>query len=106
MRLVGEKSNRAAIGAKIRLTLPRAEAGSAIRYREVTSGGSFGASSLAQHIGIGTARAIPSIEITWPVSGTKQVFKDVPINRFLEVEELAKDFKVVNRPRVSLAGTE
>ena len=106
LTLVGVKTNRAAVGAKIRVTLPDASSGSAIRYREVTSGGSFGANSFTQHIGIGTARAIPSIEITWPVSGTKQVFTDVPINTFLEVEELAKNFKVVNRPRLRLAGTE
>jgi hypothetical protein len=106
LTLVGVKTNRASVGAKIRVTLPDASSGSALRYREVTSGGSFGANSFTQHIGIGTARAIPSIEITWPASGTRQVFRDVPINRFLEVEELAKDFKVVNRPRVPLAGTE
>jgi hypothetical protein len=106
LTLVGVKTNRASVGAKIRVTLPDASSGSALRYREVTSGGSFGANSFTQHIGIGTARAIPSIEITWPASGTRQVFRDVPINRFLEVEELAKDFKVVNRPRVTLAGTE
>jgi len=38
VRLVGVKTNRAAIGAKIRVTLPDASSGSALRYREVTSG--------------------------------------------------------------------
>ena len=49
MKLVGVKTNRAAIGAKITVTL---DDGS-IRYREVSTGGSFGASPLAQHIGLG-----------------------------------------------------
>ena len=46
LRLVGVKTNRAAIGARITLRLRDAGEGSPLRYREVTSGGSFGASSL------------------------------------------------------------
>ena len=53
LRLVGVKSNRAGIGAKIRVRLKGAASGSALRYREVSSGGSFGANSLMQHIGLG-----------------------------------------------------
>jgi hypothetical protein len=103
VRLVGVKTNRAAIGAKIRVTLPDDSSGSAQRFREVTSGGSFGASSFRQHIGIGTARAIPSIEVTWPVSGTKQTFRDVAVNQFIEIRELDERFTVVTPPRVRLA---
>jgi hypothetical protein len=105
IRLIGEKSNRAAIGAKIRVTLARAVAGSALRYREVTSGGSFGASSLTQHIGIGEASSIAELDITWPASGRRQRFRDVPINSFLEIRELADRFVVRQVPRVVLGGT-
>ena len=104
VRLVGETSNRSAIGATIRLTLPRAEAGSAIRYREVTTGGSFGASSLAQHIGIGSAGSIAELEIRWPASGRVQRFRNVPINSFLEIRELADRFVVRQVPRIVLGG--
>ncbi|PYS26374.1 MAG: hypothetical protein DMF75_22225, partial [Acidobacteria bacterium] len=76
IKLVGVKSNRAAIGAKIKLTLAGLGQANPIRYREVSSGGSFGASPLMQHIGIGKATAIASIEVTWPASRTRQVFKD------------------------------
>ena len=72
LKLVGVKTNRAALGARIRLTLDGAGAGSRLRYREVTSGGSFGASSLAQHIGLGKASRIATLEIHWPVSRTTQ----------------------------------
>jgi tetratricopeptide (TPR) repeat protein len=88
LKLVGTKSNRAAIGAKIRVTL-----GAEQRYREVTSGGSFGASPLMQHIGLGKASRIASIEITWPASKTTQLFKDVAVNQFLEIREGAKSFE-------------
>ena len=60
----------------------------ALRYREVTSGGSFGANSLTQHIGIGKAATIAKLEVIWPVSRTVQVFQNVPINRVLRIREL------------------
>jgi hypothetical protein len=99
IHLVGVKSNRAAIGAKIRVTLDRGT--SRLRYREVTSGGSFGANSLTQHIGLGAA-GIASLEIAWPASGTKQVFKDVPIDAFLEIREDARNFTVRTPKRFEL----
>jgi hypothetical protein len=92
IKLVGVKSNRAAIGAKIKLTLASPGPESAIRYREVSSGGSFGASPLMQHIGIGKATAIASIEVTWPASRTQRVFKNVAPNQFIEIKELEKAY--------------
>ncbi|MFN2514252.1 MAG: CRTAC1 family protein, partial [Pyrinomonadaceae bacterium] len=91
IKLVGVKSNRAGVGAKIRLRLvggaPRA-----IRYREVSSGGSFGASPLMQHIGIGKATRITSIEVTWPASRTRQEFTNVSPNQFIEIREFEKTY--------------
>ena len=62
VRLEGVKSNRPGIGAKIRLTLPDGS----VRYREVNGGGSFGASPLEQHIGLGKVDRIARLEIEWP----------------------------------------
>jgi hypothetical protein len=87
IKLVGFKSNRSAIGAKIKLTLKGPGAETGIRYREVSSGGSFGASPLMQHIGIGKSTRIASIEVTWPASGTRQEFKNVLPNQFIEIKE-------------------
>jgi hypothetical protein len=83
IKLVGAKTNRAAIGAKIRLTL----AGGAIRYREVTSGGSFGASTFVQGIGLGKAARIEKLEVWWPGSGAWQTFQDVAVNQAVEIRE-------------------
>ena len=69
-----------AIGAKITLTVDGSGTPSPIRYREVTSGGSFGASTLLQHIGVGKAKIVKIVEIEWPVSRTTQVFHDVPVD--------------------------
>jgi hypothetical protein len=106
LTLTGVKTNRAAIGAKIRVRLADDSSGSALRYREVTSGGSFGSNSLTQHIGIGKAASIASLEIEWPVSKTRQVFKNVPINSFLAIRELEPTFQVLERPRFALAGSQ
>jgi hypothetical protein len=92
LRLIGATSNRAAIGAKIRVTVApaagaRGQAPSRLRYREVSSGGSFGSNSYTQHVGLGQATAIESIEIAWPASKTRQVFRDPPIDTLLEIRE-------------------
>ncbi|HZS03586.1 MAG TPA: FG-GAP-like repeat-containing protein [Blastocatellia bacterium] len=94
IRLVGVKTNRAAIGAKIRLTLADAGGRKSLRYREVTSGGSFGASSLAQEIGLGKAKQIETLEIIWPVSRTRQIFHNLGANQFIEVKELAGEYQI------------
>ena len=92
IKLIGVKSNRAAIGARIKLTLAGSGTESSIRYRQVSSGGSFGSSPLMQHIGIGKATRIASIEVTWPASGTRQLFKDVKPNQSIEIKEFEKSY--------------
>jgi len=109
LRLIGVRSNRAAIGAKIRVTVAPVAggrgAGTRLRYREVSSGGSFGSNSYVQHVGLGAATAIESIEIAWPASRTRQVFRNPPIDTLLEIQEGAE--APVVRPQVAfrLGGT-
>lgn len=92
VKLTGVKTNRAAIGAKIKLVIEDETGKTALRYREVTSGGSFGSSSLAQSIGLGKAAKVRSLEIFWPTSNTRQVMRDVDVNQFIEVKEFEKDY--------------
>jgi hypothetical protein len=99
LKLIGSKTNRAAVGAKIRLTVSEAQGKKSLRYREITSGGSFGASSLTQHIGLGMAKQIDALEIWWPASNTRQTFNHVSVNQLLEVTEGEPQFVV--RPRSS-----
>jgi len=72
----------------------------------VGSGGSFGASPLEQHIGLGKSASISEIEIWWPVSNTRQVFTNVGKNQFLEIKELAKDYAVLQRKQFVLGGSK
>ena len=86
LKLEGRRSNRAAIGARIRI-LVRTAAGTRSIESTVSSGGSFGASPLQREIGLGRAESIESIEVFWPSSGERQVFRDPPMERTLYIRE-------------------
>jgi hypothetical protein len=86
LKLQGVQSNRAAIGARIKVGLNTRE-GSRDVYVTVTTGGSFGASSLQQEIGLGQAASIREVEITWPTTGKSQVYKDVAMDQVYKVRE-------------------
>ena len=103
VRLVGVESNRSAIGARIRVTVLEDGARRDI-HAVVGSGGSFGASSLEQEIGLGTADAVESLEVYWPTSGIRQIFEDVPLNTALEIREDGDGYVVRELPRVELGG--
>jgi len=107
LKLVGVKANRAAIGARIKVTV-KDQAG-AVRsiYRTVNSGGSFGASPLEQHIGLGKAAQSVSIEILWPGgSRTPQTFSNVGKNQFLEIKEFATQYTKLERRQFRLGGAK
>jgi hypothetical protein len=97
LKLVGVKTNRPAIGARIKVTVR--DAGQAPRsiYRWVGSGGSFGASPFEQHIGLGKAATIESLEIWWPASKTRQTFTNVHKNQFLVIKEFDHDYTTLER---------
>ena len=94
LHLVGTRTNRAAIGARIALTVRDGAAPRQI-HRVVSSGGSFGANPLAQHIGVGDARRVERLEIYWPVSRETQVFESIDADRALRITEGSTTFEVL-----------
>src|SRR5256886_993563 len=104
LHLVGVKTNRAAIGARIKVTVENQGHATRSIYRTVTSGGSFGASPLQQHIGLGKSARILNLEIWWPTSNTRQNFTNVGKNQFLEIKEFAKDYAHLERKPFRLGG--
>ena len=104
LKLVGVKSNRAAIGARIAVTVDGAD-GKHVMHRSVGSGGSFGASPLLQHVGLGKGARTVDVDIWWPTSNTRQRFANVGKNQFLEITELAQAPKIVQRSRLPLGGS-
>jgi len=102
LQLQGVKTNRAAIGTRIKVTVETADHGHRSIHRVVGSGGSFGASPLRQHIGLGNARRVEALEIWWPTSKTRQTFQNLSVNQFIEVKEFAKEVKVQHPRSFSL----
>jgi hypothetical protein len=82
LKLVGTKSNRDAMGARIKVV-----SGGMTQIREVSGGGSYlSQSDLRAHFGLGNRTKTDSIEVAWP-SGTVQTFRDVAADRFYVVQE-------------------
>jgi tetratricopeptide (TPR) repeat protein len=106
LHLVGVKSNRAAIGARIHVTVENAGQTRRSIYRTVTSGGSFGASPLQQHVGLGKAAHIVDIEIWWPKSNTWQHFANVEKNQTIEIKEFATTYAKLERRAFRLGGAK
>ena len=82
MKLVGHKSNRSAIGARV-----RAVVGDRVQTQEVRGGGSYYAQNdLRVHFGLADAARVDRLDVRWP-DGMEESWTDVPVNRILTLEE-------------------
>jgi hypothetical protein len=77
-----KKSNRAAIGAKVEVTI-----GKRTQVQEVRSGGSYlSQGDLRLHFGLGRAETVDRIIVTWP-GGRQQSLKAVRANQIHTIKE-------------------
>ena len=102
LKMVGTKTSRSAVGARIMITVENGGNGTRVIQRTVGSGGSFGASPLQQHIGLGKAARILELEVWWPTSKTRQRFTNVEKNQSIEINETAGSYKRLIRPTTHL----
>ncbi len=86
LKLEGVQSNRAAIGARIKVTVKTAS-GEQVICKTVCTGGSFGASPFRQEIGLGQSKSIRAVEIFWPVTGKTQTLTGLAMDQFYKVRE-------------------
>jgi hypothetical protein len=106
LKLVGVKSNRAAIGARIKVTLETPSGKRAV-HKTVNSGATFGASPLRQEIGLGTANRIDQVEIWWPTSGLRQTVTQLEKNRAYTIREGENTVReIVLKPFKFATGTD
>jgi VCBS repeat protein/ASPIC/UnbV protein len=101
IELVGVRSNRKAIGARIKVTVDTRSGPRSI-YRTVGSGGSFGANPFRQQIGLGDALRIASLEVFWPATGQRQQFSKLDLKKRYEIREGVDVPRRVNYPRFAL----
>jgi enediyne biosynthesis protein E4 len=81
-QLIGTKSNRAGIGARITI-----HAAGMTQLDEVRSGGSYiSQNDLRLHFGLGSASKIDAMEVRWP-TGKTETFKDVAADTIYAITE-------------------
>lgn len=82
LRLIGTRSNRAAIGARVRVTTSKMT-----QIDEVRGGGSYNSSNDTRlHFGLGSEAVINKIEVLWP-SGLRQEFSEIQADAIYEIKE-------------------
>jgi hypothetical protein len=82
IKLVGAKSNRDGIGAKVTVRM-----GTSRRIKQLQGGASYcSASDLRLLFGLGNKEKVDEVEVRWP-SGVVTTLKDVAVNRYLVVKE-------------------
>ena len=82
MKCIGTKSNRSAIGARVRVVTGRHS-----QINEVMSGSSYiSQNDLRLHFGLGQAKQADLVEVRWPL-GLVESFKNVDANQLLVLQE-------------------
>jgi hypothetical protein len=83
MKLIGTRSNRSAIGARVRVVT----AGHT-QMDEVHSGDSLmSMSDLRLHFGVGPAQKLDLLEVRWPATGLVERFTNVGVNQIIYIQE-------------------
>ncbi len=81
-RLIGTKSNRAAIGARVVVITP-----TMTQIDEVRAGGSYNSTSDCRlHFGLGKEVTMKKVQVRWP-SGFNQEFEELPADAIYEITE-------------------
>lgn len=109
--LEGVKANRAAVGARLDVEIEEQGRERHI-FRTVGFGSSFGGNPMRQHIGLGQATMVKSVEVRWPGSNTVQRFANLEADRMFHLREgdtkarevKLKSFRVGGGTMPALAG--
>jgi hypothetical protein len=99
-KLIGTKSNRAAIGARITI-----HAGGVKQFSEVRGGASYlTQNDLRLHFGLGAAAKMESVEIRWP-TGATETLRNIPADAIYTIVERfgVRDTKPLPPPDSPLA---
>lgn len=81
-RLIGKKSNRAAIGARVTIA-----AGGQKSFDEVKAGSSYlSQNDLRLHFGLGAAKTMETVEVRWP-NGNTELLRDVAADAIYTIVE-------------------
>jgi hypothetical protein len=83
VELIGQQSNRDAVGARVTLYADGKQ-----QNREIVLGDGYGSqNSLRQHFGLDQCTVVERLMVRWPTSGTVQTFEGIAVNQIVEVAE-------------------
>jgi tetratricopeptide (TPR) repeat protein len=102
VKLKGTKTNRGAIGARIKATISSADGTERTIYRTIGNNSSFGGNSLVESIGLGQETSVKELQVIWPTSGTTQSFRDLPCNQAVEITEGTDAIAPLSQKKVSI----
>ncbi len=102
VKLVGTRTNRAALGAAIKVVVRGADGQERAIYRTIGNNSSFGGNSLVESIGLADATAVAALEVSWPTSRTTQVFRDIAAEQSIEITEGVDSIKPLRQPRLAI----
>jgi hypothetical protein len=97
VKLVGTRTNRSALGARIRAEVKGPDGKSRSIYRVIGNNGSFGGNSLVESIGLGDATSVSRLTVAWPTSRTTQVFTDVAADQMIAITEGTDSYKSIHQ---------
>ncbi len=104
VKLVGTKTNRAAIGARIKVESKGPDGLTRAVYRTIGNNSSFGGNSLVELVGVGDSTQVNAIEVYWPTSRTTQTFRDLAADRTVEITEGVDAIKLLPQASPSKSG--
>jgi len=87
VKLIGTRSNRAALGARITAVVPGNDGKLRSIYRTIGNNGSFGGNCLVESIGLLDATRVAELVVSWPASGITQTIHDIAANQEIEITE-------------------
>ena len=96
VKLEGTKSNRAALGARLRLRYQDGKGQTHQIMKRVSPGGSFGGNPLTVHFGLANAAKIIDLQVIWPYEGKPtETYTDLNINQRIKITEGQKKVQIL-----------
>jgi hypothetical protein len=98
IKLVGTKTNRAALGARIQVQVKQTSGETRSIYRTVGNNGSFGGNSLVETVGLLDATKAAVLTVSWPTSKTVSTFREVAADQTIVITEGSTSYQVLHQP--------
>ena len=96
----GVKSNRGAVGGRVRVRVLEEDGATRDIHHLIGSGGSFGANPLSPQLGLGRAKELEFVEIKWPATQKVQRWQGLELDRAYRLREGETVASEVELPRM------